>query len=71
MIRIRRVESGLLRRRRYEVEFREDDDWKRRVTRTPVTLLDEQLGVGDAWALVHAADETWENGDRSWVTLQS
>jgi hypothetical protein len=61
MIRLRRIPpKGLLRRSRYEVELPssgEGDVPIQKVTSTPVTLIDKYLGVGDAWALVHAADE--------------
>lgn len=69
MVRIRRVKSGLLRPRRYEVELVEGGHRTVTRTRTPVTELGGQLGVGDAWSLVHAADEAWEKGDRRWIDL--
>ena len=73
MIRIRRCEpKGLLRRRRYEVEFVEPDTgetrWQRETT-TPVTTIDQHIGVGDAWALVHAADKAWDEGSSRWSSL--
>lgn len=72
MIRIRRLPRGRFRRPTYEVEFTQAGDSKSewsRVTRTPVTLIDSFLGVGDAWALVHAADEAWDGHTGSWVSL--
>lgn len=69
MLRIRRVEPGLLRRPRYEVELVVGARRSVRRTRTPVTEIDEQLGVGDAWALVQAADDAWERGHRRWIGL--
>ncbi len=71
MIRLRRVAAkGLLRRRRYEVEFTSADEAPvRRVTSTPVTLIDQHVGVGDAWALVHAADDAWDGEAGEWVSL--
>jgi len=72
MIRMRRLAPGRFRRRVYEVEFtpkgHTEPQW-RRVTRTPVTLIDPYLGVGDAWALVHAADEAWDRQAGAWVSL--
>jgi hypothetical protein len=72
MIRLRRLRPSLLRRRIYEVEF--TPEWEtspswRRVTAAPVTIIDPYLGVGDAWALVHAADAAWTGGVGEWVTL--
>lgn len=59
MIRIRRCQpKGVLRRRRYEVEFIESTHggtrWKSRTT-GPVTKIDQHVGVAEAWALVHAS----------------
>lgn len=73
MIRIRRCQpKGLLRRRRYEVEFVEpatgESQWKRE-TSTPVTTIDQYVGVGEAWALVHAADKAWGEGSPQWISL--
>lgn len=73
MIRIRRCQpKGLLRRRRYEVEFVEPATgatrWRREAT-TPVTTIDQQVGVGEAWALVHAADKAWDEGSPRWISL--
>lgn len=73
MIRIRRCQpTGFIRRRRYEVEFVEpttgETRWKREIT-TPVTLIDQHVGVSEAWALVHAADEAWDAGSPQWISL--
>jgi hypothetical protein len=69
-LRIRRLQSTFLRSRRYEVECTALDDpglsW-RRVTGTPVTVIDPYLGVGDAWSLIHAADTAWAGGVGEWV----
>jgi hypothetical protein len=72
MIRIRRLPQGRFRRPKYEVELTQGDDYRSewsRVTRTPVTLIDPILGVGDAWALVHAANEAWDGHVGAWVSL--
>jgi hypothetical protein len=34
-----------------------------------VTLLDKYVGVGEAWALVHAADAAWGGSTDGWVSL--
>ena len=73
MIRIRRCQpTGLFKRRRYEVEFVERTTgaaiW-RLETSTPVTTIDREVGVGDAWALVHAADKAWDEGSPRWISL--
>jgi hypothetical protein len=63
MIRIRRLPPRGLRRRIYEIGFTPTGEtvptWTR-VTSAPVTLIDPHLGVGDAWSLVHAADNVWD-----------
>ena len=63
---------GVLRRRLYEVDFGGGTYGKgtsRQVSRTPVTVLDKVVGVGDAWALVRAADEAWDGATGGWVAL--
>lgn len=73
MIRIRRCQpKGLLRRRRYEVEFIDPDTGETRwqgETITPVTEIDQHVGVGEARALVHAADKAWDEGSPQWISL--
>jgi hypothetical protein len=76
VIRIRRLPSkGILRRRRYEVECLPTDDdpgsWTK-ITSTPVAVILAHLGrerVGDAWALVDAANAAWAKGQRGWVDM--
>lgn len=72
MIRIRRCPPrGLLRRPRYEVE-QIDSAGKvahRHETTTPVTTIDKFVGVAEAWALVHAADEEWARASDEWSSL--
>jgi hypothetical protein len=74
MIRLRRLpERGRFRRRRvYEIEFPPDEssaEPKRVVTITPATTIDKYLGVGDAWALIDAANQAWDGENGEWVTL--
>lgn len=73
MIRLRRLPPrSVLRRKLYEVEFPSSTEGgvpSRKVTTTPVTRVDKFLGVGDAWALVHAADEAWDGESGTWVSL--
>src|SRR5690606_28141095 len=38
-------------------------------TRTPVTLLDPLLGIGDAWSVIDAANRAWDGECGSWVSL--
>lgn len=73
MIRLRRCEAnGVLRRRRYQVEFVDANTgetvWQIETT-TPVTTIDRHIGVGEAWALVHAADKAWDEGSSHWISL--
>ena len=71
MIRIRRCQpKGVLRRPRYQVEFDEAGvtRWQKETT-SPVTTIDQHVGVGEAWALVHAADRAWDEGSSQWISL--
>ena len=73
MIRIRRCRPrGILRRPRYEIELIESRaiSWRKETT-APVTVMDQRIGVGEAWALVHAADAAWEKGLEDWIHLPS
>ncbi len=72
MIRIRRCPPrGLIGRRRYEVEEIDSAGTvtRRQKTTTPVTTIDEYVGVAEAWALVHAADEAWARAPEEWSSL--
>ena len=69
MIRVRRTKpKGLIRRPRYEVELFDTNSgttlWRSETT-TPVTSIDQHLGVAEAWALVHAADNAWKRARRN------
>ncbi len=72
MIRLRRLPSRFLRPRVYEIEFIDEGDsarnW-RRVTSTPVNHMEPYLGVGDAWALVDAANDAWNGEVGDWVSM--
>jgi hypothetical protein len=73
MIRLRRcTPKPPFRRRRYEVEFSHPVSgsltW-RRETSTPVTFIESRLGVAEAWALIHAADEAWGRHSQEWISL--
>lgn len=75
MIRLRRVPPrGLFRRKRYEIQFEapsgDAEAWSKFST-APVVDIDPYLGVGDAWVLVHAADDAWNGESGEWVTLQA
>jgi hypothetical protein len=40
-----------------------------RVTRDPVSVIEPYMGVGDAWALVAAANRAWSGDAGEWVTF--
>lgn len=52
-----------------QISLGDDDSTITEVTSTPVTRLDKYLGVGDAWALIRAADRAWDVTEGKWVTL--
>ena len=64
-IRVRRLPRRWV-RPRYEVDF---GDGSAEITTTPETLIDPILGVGDARALIGAADESWTGGIGPWASL--
>ena len=70
MIRIRRAPQRLPIGRLYEVELQpagEPERHSRRTTRSPVSLIEPILGVGDAWSFVTEADRQWDAGYRGWA----
>jgi hypothetical protein len=73
MIRVRRVDNGLPFVRTYEIEFAASPtdavhERLRRARRgSAVKRLERDVGTGDAWSFVSAADVAWESGDRSWA----
>ena len=73
-VRVRRLadKKGWRTRARYEVELTDPGatapTWTR-VTSSPVTTIDPYLGVGDAHAVVDAADRAWRGGTGPWESL--
>jgi len=54
----------------YEVEVLSGEGSSERVvTRAPVSIAEARLGVGDAWALVAAANAAWNGKQGEWVSL--
>lgn len=54
----------------YEIEFSTSSRGNLRMRSTmPVFEMEQELGVGDAWALVHAADQAWDGHSGEWVDL--
>ena len=72
MIRIRRLPRRRLRRALYEVEYRPNDPtltgWAK-VTPYPVFDIEQIIGTGDAWSMIHAADADFSGVVGDWVTL--
>lgn len=71
MLRMRRLPpTRVLRRPVYEIEAGPSDEhpsgWTKTTT-TPATLIDTQIGVAEAWALVDAVDAAWTGGVGPWV----
>lgn len=69
MIRLRRMRPRFPIGRLYEVEIPNGAGADRVVTRSPLSVLDPRLGVGDAWALIDAANRAWNGSSGEWVTL--
>lgn len=71
-VRIRRLPpSRVLRRRRYEVEVSGPEPsvvLLRKITTGPVYTVEPYLGIGEAHALVDAANRHWRGGTGPWVT---
>ena len=40
-------------------------------TEDPMAVLEPALGVGDAWAVIRAADGAWNGMTGAWVTLSA
>lgn len=72
MIRVRRLPKRRFRRPPYEVEYRPASEsltgWHK-VTPHPVFDIEKVVGTGDAWAMIHAADEAWDGSVGEWVTI--
>lgn len=76
LIRVRRIPARgigrLLNRNLYEIEYSypgEEGGVVYQVTDIPVTKIDKYLGVGDAWAVIHAADRAWDGEHGKWRAL--
>jgi hypothetical protein len=69
MIRLRRIKPRFPIGRLYEVEIPNDAGVDRVVTRSPLSILDPRVGVGEAWALIDAANRLWDGDSGEWVTL--
>lgn len=67
--RLRRLKPRIPIGHLYEVELPTEAGVERRFTRSPVALLSPLLGVGDAWALVDAANRKWNGQVGEWVSL--
>lgn len=70
MIRIRRIKSKIPFLRLYEIELALHgwpENTKRHVTRSPNSVLEPILGVGDAWSFVDEADRQWSAGQLGWA----
>lgn len=76
MIRIRRVASGIPFSSRipffrlYEVELIPNSRTgkaRRFMTRSPISVLEPLLGIGDAWSFVNEANRQWDVGNRGWA----
>lgn len=67
--RMRRVASRVPIGRVYELEIPGDQGAERIVTRSPLSVLDPLLGVGDAWSLIDAANRAWDGERGEWVSL--
>ena len=68
MIRIRRISAGLPVLRKYEIEFAPNSTTEPTEAITlrrgsAVRRLERDLGTGDAWSFVDAADRAWDAGD--------
>lgn len=69
MIRLRRIKPRVPIGRLYEVEVPSGAGVDRVVTRSPLSVLEPRLGVGDGWALIDAANQMWSGSSGEWVTL--
>jgi len=67
--RLRRVKPRLPFGRLFEVELPTQEGTERMVTRSPLSILDPRIGVGDAWSLIDAANRAWDGEHGEWVAL--
>ncbi len=69
-MRVRRIKQRLPIGRLYEVELTAPDgEVELTSTRSPLTILEPTMGVGDAWAVIHAADRAWDGSTGKWAGL--
>lgn len=73
MIQLRKVgETHLTKRGRYQVQLVDDEsghiEWSETTT-TPITLIDRYIGVAEAWALLHQADDEFNRAPMEWVRM--
>jgi hypothetical protein len=72
MIRIRRVPPGVPFLRTYELQFaasateRSGESIKLR-RGAALRRLERDIGTGDAWSFISAADQAWRAGDQAWA----
>jgi hypothetical protein len=72
MIRVKRAASRLPLTRRYTVEFAPNADLEPHERQTlcrsaAVKRLEREVGVGDAWSFIHAADDAWNLEPADWA----
>lgn len=68
MIYIRRIEAPWWQSRRYEVKV-EGGRVLPLARADAHKLLWDRVGIGDAWALIEAADRAWKSGEDRWVSM--
>lgn len=59
------------RRRLFEVEFLSAGGTQRKRTPLPVFVIEPHVGVAEAWAMIHAAENLWEKDLPDWVEMDT
>jgi hypothetical protein len=72
MIRVKRAAGRLPLTRRYTVEFAPNADSEPHERQTlgrsaAVKRLEREVGIGDAWSFIHAADDAWNLEPADWA----
>jgi hypothetical protein len=72
VIRIRRVTTGLPFLRTYELQFAASATEQPRESvklhrGAALRRLERDIGTGDAWSFITAADQAWRAGDQAWA----